>query len=91
MNPASWLPLAAGGEFTQPSLHILFTAFTYVFFTVASGPREDAFISHGMECESVSLFEWKCWRCAPVVFIGLLFPSAPALYRFGLKSLSWVA
>ena len=24
VNPASWLPLAAGGEFTQPSLHLLF-------------------------------------------------------------------
>ena len=24
MIPASWLPLAAGGELTQPSLHLLF-------------------------------------------------------------------
>ena len=27
MNPASWLPPAAGGEFTQPSLHLLFLVF----------------------------------------------------------------
>ena len=35
MNPASWPPLAAGSEFTQPSFHLFLQFCTYTYLVDA--------------------------------------------------------
>ena len=56
MNPASCLPLAAGGEFTQPSLRLLFHVCRYIIYKKYFDFRSKIQLYHPVQ-SSLSLFD----------------------------------